>query len=218
MHALKILFEDNHLLAVNKPANLATQPSEHNEDNLEDRAKAYIKTTYEKPGNVYLHPLHRLDKPTSGIVLFAKTSKALSRLQEAMRNQELKKTYLALVEGKVEPASGTLIHSLLHDRHRALVSKEGKKAILHYKVLREQASKSLVEVQLETGRYHQIRAQFSASRHPIVGDLKYGAKVRFRENCIALHHWQLSFTHPITLQTITIKTHDTPQILLESCF
>lgn len=211
--ALEVLFEDNHLLAVNKPAGLATQPSEHNEQNLEDQAKAYIKIAYQKPGNVYLHPLHRLDKPASGIVLFAKTSKSLSRLQEAMRGQELKKIYWAIVEGKVVPEEGTLKHRLAHESHRATVCKDGKEALLHYKVIDHIKSHSVVEIELQTGRYHQIRAQFSAIGHPVVGDTKYGAKTKLAKEAIALHHMQLEFSHPVTKEPIVIVC-PAPKVLL----
>lgn len=203
---MQILFEDNHLLALNKPAGMATQPSENNEINLEDEAKNFIKNRNQKPGNVYLHPLHRLDKPTSGIVLFAKTSKALSRLQEAMRKQELKKTYWALVEGIVEPKEKTLKHTLLHESHRAVVDKAGKEAILHYKVVAQQNGTTTVFIQLQTGRYHQIRAQFSAIGHPVVGDSKYGAKTKLAKERIALHHMKLEFLHPVTKEPVAIDS------------
>jgi len=202
---MHVLFEDNHLLAVNKPAGLATQPSENNEVNLEDVAKSFLKTRDHKPGNVYLHPLHRLDKPTSGIVLFAKTSKALSRLQEAMRKHEIKKTYWTIVEGRVVPKEKTLIHNLLHESHRAVVAKSGKEARLHYKVLEEKKNYTVVEIELHTGRYHQIRAQFSAIGHPVVGDKKYGAKSSLAKDTIALHHMRLSFTHPVTKEEIVVN-------------
>jgi len=202
---VEVLYEDNHILALNKPAGLATQPSEHNTENLEDQAKAYIKKAHNKPGAVFLHPIHRLDKPTSGVVLFAKTSKALSRLQEMMREHKLKKTYLALVEGRVEPEKGTLKHNLSHDEFKAQVAKEGKPAILHYKVMRYENKQTLVEIELETGRYHQIRAQFQAVGHPVVGDKKYFAKTAFFQDHIALHHKTLSFIHPVTKAPLEIS-------------
>jgi 23S rRNA pseudouridine1911/1915/1917 synthase len=195
---VEILYEDNHLLALNKPAGLATQASEHNAANLEDEAKAYIKKAYNKPGNVFLHPIHRLDKPTSGVVLFAKTSKALQRLQEMMREHQIQKTYVALCEGQITPSEGTLEHLLEHDDHKARISKSGKKAILHYKVVATTPTYSQVTINLITGRYHQIRAQFQAIHHPILGDKKYGSKLPFPEDTIALHHQTLSLTHPVT--------------------
>lgn len=202
---VEILFEDNHILAVNKPAGLATQSSEHNKESLEDDAKAYIKRAYNKPGNVFLHPIHRLDKPTSGVVLFAKSSKALSRLQEMMREQKLTKTYLTIVEGIVSPQSGTLQHSLSHDEHKARVAKDGKPAILQYTVERSQNNQSVVLVTLVTGRYHQIRAQFQAIGHPVVGDKKYGSRTPFYKEHIALHHKTLAFSHPVTKEPIELS-------------
>ncbi|MBS0634843.1 MAG: RluA family pseudouridine synthase [Verrucomicrobia bacterium] len=200
-----ILFEDNHLLALNKPAGLATQSSDHHADSLEEQAKAYIKKAHNKPGAVFLHPIHRLDRPTSGVVLFAKTSKALSRLQEMMREQKLEKTYILLAEGRVEPEEGTLKHNLVHDEHKSRVAKEGKPAILHYKVLEYRENRSLVSVELVTGRYHQIRVQFATIGHPVVGDKKYGSKQAFHGDAIALHHKTLTFIHPVTKAPLEIS-------------
>lgn len=195
-----VVYEDNHLLVVNKPAGLLTQPSGTDQDSLEAQAKAWIKEQYQKPGNVFLGVVHRLDKPVSGIVLFARTSKALSRLNETMRNKQSKKTYLAVVEGVPNALEGTLEHYLCHDDHEARVSgaedPDAKRACLHYRVLEKREGSALVEIELETGRYHQIRAQFSAIGHPIVGDWKYGSSQR--GETIALHHWRLTVTHPIT--------------------
>jgi 23S rRNA pseudouridine1911/1915/1917 synthase len=202
-----ILFEDNHLLCVYKPFGLATQPSLHNEESLEGVAKEYIKTTYNKPGNVFLHAVHRLDKVTSGIVIFAKTSKALSRLNETMRKKDFEKTYQAVVEGIVTPATATLEHMLIHGEHKALVStsKEAKKCLLSYKLICQNKENCLVEVDLETGRYHQIRAQFAAIGHPVVGDSLYGAKQPFTKGAIALWHTNICFTHPVTNELITVS-------------
>jgi 23S rRNA pseudouridine1911/1915/1917 synthase len=201
---IDILYEDNHLLALDKPAGLATQESMHNQASLEILAKAYIKEAYQKPGNVFVQPIHRLDKPTSGIVLFAKTSKSLSRLQEAMRHHQLQKTYLALVEGSVTPKDGTLKHALVHLEHKAEVAPEGKMAILHYQTRENQDDRTLLEINLCTGRYHQIRAQFAHIGHPVVGDHKYGAKSRLANDIIRLHHHKLSFSHPVTHVPIEI--------------
>lgn len=195
---VEVLYEDNHLLALNKPAGLATQSSDHNPNSLEDEAKAYIKKKASKPGSVFLHPIHRLDKPTSGVVLFAKTSKALSRLQEMMRQHKIKKTYVAICEGKIEPQEGTLEHLLLHEEHKATVDKAGKPAILHYKVIGSYKEHSIVEIELVTGRYHQIRVQFQAIGHPILGDKKYKSCHPYKGEAIALHHKRLAFMHPVT--------------------
>lgn len=194
-----IIFCDNHLLVVDKPVGMATQPD------LEECAKAWVKKKFNKPGNVFLEPAHRLDKPVSGLVLFARTSKALSRLQAMMREREIRKTYLALVEGKLRDQEGTLKHRLVHDEFHARVDEEGKEAILHYRVLGTHKNVNLVEVVLETGRYHQIRAQFSAIGCPIVGDQKYRSTQSFPEG-IALQHQKLEFKHPVTKEKILLET------------
>ena len=200
---VEVLYEDNHLLALNKPCGLPTQSDDNK--SLENDAKAYVKQAQNKPGNVFLHPIHRLDKPTSGVVLFAKTSKALSRLQEMMRQHKIQKTYVAICEGKISPQEGTLEHLLLHDDHKATVHKSGKPAILHYKVIGSPGNHSIVEVQLVTGRYHQIRAQFQAIHHPILGDKKYGSHHPYKPDAIALHHKKMSFTHPVTHELLEIS-------------
>lgn len=191
---MQVVFVDNHLLVVEKPAGVVTQPD------LVELAKAWIKKEYNKPGAVFLEPIHRLDRPVSGLVLFARTSKALSRLQEAMRQREIGKTYLALIEGAPPAEKGMLRHFLIHGDHRALVasqSEEGaKEAILEYSVRGRSGEHSLLEIVLHTGRYHQIRAQLSAIGCPVVGDHKYGAKTK--GETIALHHGSMQCKHPVT--------------------
>lgn len=207
------IFEDNHLLVLNKPAGLLTQPSGTDQDSLELQAKLWIKSVYQKPGNVFLEAVHRLDKPVSGVVLFAKTSKALSRLNISMREKQTKKIYWAWVEGVLESEQGTLEHFLFHDDFHAKVVEsshpQGKIARLKYTVLEKNGKGSLVEIALETGRYHQIRLQFSAIGHPIFGDQKYGAKEAYEKGAIALHHRRLEIPHPIT-QTSMIFEADLP--------
>lgn len=204
-----IIYEDNHIIVVNKPAGLLTQPAEAVQDSLELRVKAMLKEKYQKPGNVFLGVVHRLDKPASGIVILAKTSKALSRLNEAIKSKLFKKTYHALVEGIPHSLEGTLEHYLFHDDYQAIICSQkranAKKAILHYKVLKKNPEKSLVEIDLETGRYHQIRAQFSEIGHPIIGDAKYGSRLYFREGTIALHHLRLQIQHPVTKEEMTFE-------------
>lgn len=162
---LKILYEDNHILAVFKPAGLLTQPTDECAESLELQAKQYLKERYQKPGAVYLHAVHRLDKPVSGIVVFAKTSKALSRLNEAQREKEWRKIYQAEVEGTWSKLEGELTHYLKHDEFKTLVSEKPlpgyKLAKLHYRILENRETTALVEIELETGRYHQIRAQLA---------------------------------------------------------
>jgi 23S rRNA pseudouridine1911/1915/1917 synthase len=206
---MEVIFCDNHVLVVSKPRGLSTQPHDSDEENLTDLAKAFVKKKYAKTGNVYLEPVHRLDKPVSGLVLFARTSKALSRLQEMMREKRIKKTYFAWLEGDLPDVAGTLEHYLFHDEHKARVVsasyKEAKQARLHYKVLDKQKGRCLVEIDLETGRYHQIRAQFAAVGCPVVGDTKYGSKMSFKNNQIALHHGRLTFDHPVTKELLVLN-------------
>lgn len=198
-----VVFCDNHVLVVDKPALWVTQKTEGHDASLEEWAKAWVKQKYEKPGAVFLHAIHRLDKEASGLVLFARTSKALSRLNEAMREGKIQKTYHALVEGLLKPSEGKLTHLLEHGEHRAHIG-HGKEAVLHYRVLETKKDATLVEIDLETGRYHQIRAQFAATHHPILGDKKYGSQMSHSEPGIALRHVRLVFPHPVSGQLQTI--------------
>lgn len=199
-----VIFEDNHLLVVSKPANLSTQPSPTSSDSLEARAKEWLKNKYKKEGNVYLHAIHRLDRPVSGIVVFAKTSKALSRLQASIRGKKTKKIYVAWVEG-TPPESAILEDYLIHGDHIALQAKPheplAKYCRLSYKTLKKEKNKALIEIELDTGRYHQIRAQLALHGHPIVGDKKYGSSTS--REAIALQHTSFSIPHPISRQMIT---------------
>ncbi len=196
-----ILYEDNHLLAVNKPAGLLTQPSGTDRDSLEEQAKAWIKERYHKPGNVFLEAVHRIDREVSGVVLFARTGKALSRMNEQVRARDVCKIYHALLERRPPKDSDELVHFLKHGSHRADVSRAGdpeaKEARLRYRVLRGISGQWLVEIELLTGRYHQIRAQCAAMGCPIRGDAKYGAREGFDGNGIALHHRRLEVAHPV---------------------
>jgi 23S rRNA pseudouridine1911/1915/1917 synthase len=190
-----VIYLDNHLLVVCKPAGIPTQPD------LADLAKAWVKAKYKKPGNVFLEPVHRLDKPVSGLVLFARTSKALTRLQEMMRQRQIVKIYHARVENAPKEQEGTLTHFLVHDDFRARIDPQGKEATLHYCVL----EKNVLEIRLETGRYHQIRVQLAAIGCPVVGDKKYGAKTPFGPDAIALEHVRMEFVHPVTHQSMIFK-------------
>ena len=203
---LEIFFEDNHLLIVNKPADLLTQPTNLQKESLEGLAKAYIKGRYKKPGNVFLHALHRLDKPVSGIVVFAKTSKALRRLNQQIREGLWQKTYLATLESPMNERQGELIDYILHkDFHAKIVPKEtpgAKKAHLHYKTLDD----GQVEINLITGRYHQIRAQFAHRSCPIKRDRKYGAKTSTNSGAgIELKHSRLQLEHPCDHNCLIIQ-------------
>lgn len=177
---IKVLYEDNHLIAVYKPAGILVQKGEgegHDDNTLYWQVKLLIKERDKKPGNVFLGVLHRLDRPVSGIVLFAKTSKGAARLSEQFRERTIKKFYHAVVEGKMSPPSGTLVHRLGKDEtvRRAEVVEDGDVAELDYETVKAGEKYSLLKIELKTGRFHQIRAQLSASGHPIVGDAKYGS-------------------------------------------
>lgn len=204
-----ILHADNHLLAVNKPAGLLSQDSGTGLRNLEDWAREWVRIDKNKTGNVFLNAVHRIDKAVSGVVLFARTSKALSRLNEDIRKRNCKKTYHALVEGTPGTPAAELIHWLTHEHHRAEVCREGDKgaqrAVLRYRTLRQLGKLTLLEVDLETGRYHQIRAQLAAIGCPVAGDEKYGAGPVSTEKGIALHHAQLEITHPTTREPLAMK-------------
>lgn len=206
---MEIIFCDNHLLVVSKPAGLSTQPHRVFNTSLLEQAKSWVKKEFQKPGNVFLEPIHRLDKPVSGLVLFARTSKALSRLQAMMRKAEIEKTYVAWIEGDLPEDQGTLEHFLIHDDHRARVvpasHPHGKKARLSYVKRAQQQGRTLVEICLETGRYHQIRAQFSAIGFPILGDTKYGSKFVLKDQGIALHSSRLKFCHPVSKTLLSFE-------------
>ncbi len=194
---MEVLYSDNHLLAVNKPAGLVTQPSPDHSDSLEDQAKAWVKQEYSKPGNVFLEAVHRIDRPVSGVVLFARTSKALSRCQQLIRARAWKKTYLAVVEGMPAEDQAELRDLLIHAHRKAEIGKGGKESVLHYRVVRAGKGQTLLEIDLKTGRYHQIRAQLAQIGCPIVGDRKYGSRQALEGGIIALHHLRLELEHPV---------------------
>lgn len=203
------LFEDNHLLVLNKPSGLLTQPSGTEQDSLEQQAKIWLKKTYHKLGNVFLEAVHRLDKPVSGVVIFGKTSKALTRLNASIRAKQTRKIYWAWVEGELSSESGILEHFLIHDDFQAKIVEahhpQGKKARLAYRILQRKKGRTLVEIELETGRYHQIRLQLSAIGHPIWGDRKYGGQAFYEAEAIALHHYSLQLPHPISQETLIFE-------------
>lgn len=206
----QIVYEDNHILVLNKPAGLLTQSDATGQTSLEEYVKEWIKQRDQKKGNVFLHAVHRIDKPVSGLVLFAKTSKALSRLNVQMRDKHMEKVYLAYVEGEGLPDEGELEHTLIHGEHRAeLTHKDdprGKRAHLYFSVIKRETQKTLVKIKLTTGRYHQIRCQFLAISHPIMGDVKYGASMPYSKEAIALHHTSFSIIHPTTQERLKFET------------
>lgn len=196
---IKILYEDNHLLVVLKPINVPVQLDESNDLDLLTMLKNYIKEKYEKTGNVYLGLIHRLDRPVSGIMVFAKTSKAASRLSEQVRTHKIAKKYYAVVEGKLNETEGTLRDKLLKNpkTNMTVVSSNGKDSILNYKVIDYKQNYSLLDVNLVTGRSHQIRVQFSSRNHALYGDQRYNMHSKVGEQ-IALFSYYLSFYHPVT--------------------
>ena len=204
LFAKKPIYLDNHVFVVDKPAGIPTQPRPMGGESLEEEAKAWIKRKFQKAGNVFLTPIHRLDLPVSGLVLFARTSKSLSRLQAQMRARKIRKTYFARVEGRLKVKKGCLRHFITHGDRRAQITEQGKEAVLSYRVLKEWKDKTLLEIELHTGRYHQIRAQLSHMGHPICGDVKYGAKKSGER--IELHHGKLTFFHPISQEEITVES------------
>lgn len=193
------LYVDNHLLVIEKQAGQLSQADRTGDTDLLMIWRQYVKTRYNKPGNVFLGLVHRLDRPVSGVMVFARTSKAAARLTEQFRTQKVQKKYLALVEGR-PGLSGTMEDYLLKKGRRvkrAAPDKRGaKKASLSFRTLAESGGISLVEINLETGRSHQIRVQFSSRGFPLLGDLKYGASSQFDGNNLALHAFSLSFDHP----------------------
>jgi len=196
---VKVLYEDNHLIAVFKPAGILVQGDETGDECLMDEVKAYLKEKYNKPGQVFLGLLHRLDRPVSGVVLFAKTSKGATRLSEQIRNHSVKKTYKCLVEGKPKKEKGTLINWLRKDEQKNkttvfdVARGDAFYAELDYRVLKTNGKNSLLEINLKTGRPHQIRSQLAHIGHPILGDLKYGAKVANIDKSISLCSTSFTF-------------------------
>ena len=201
---IKVLYEDNHLLVVFKPANVLVQADNTNDEDMLTMLKSYIKEKYNKPGNVYLGLIHRLDRPVSGVMVFARTSKAASRLSEQIRNKSFKKTYLAVVCGKVKK-SAVFVDKLVKDakRNKVWVSLEGKEAELSYKLIDYKDGFSLVEIDLKTGRPHQIRVQFASRGFPLYGDKKYNSKVT--KGDIALLAKKVEFFHPVTKEKMVFS-------------
>jgi len=196
---LKVLYEDNHLIAVYKPAGVLVQGDATGDESLMDVVKGYLKEKYAKKGNVFLGLLHRLDRGVEGIVLFAKTSKGAARLSEQFRNHEVKKTYEALVEGRVSKNKQTLINYLVKDEKKNVVQvyddniPGSLRAELDYEKIKDVGQNTLLRINLKTGRPHQIRSQLAYLGHPIVGDKKYGAKEIWKSGAIALAAVSLEF-------------------------
>ncbi len=208
---MEVLYEDNHIIAVNKTCNEIVQGDKTGDTPLSETVKAYIKDKYNKPGEVFLGVTHRLDRPTSGVVLFARTSKALTRLNEMFKSHEqIKKTYWAIVQGAPKVPEARLENWLVRNeaQNKSYIAKPGakeaKQAILSYKTLVKGEHYTLLEVNLETGRHHQIRCQLAAIGCPIKGDLKYGAKRSNPDGGICLHARKIEFIHPVKKENICI--------------
>ncbi|MGV6832144.1 MAG: RluA family pseudouridine synthase [bacterium] len=219
---LQILYEDNHIIAINKRAGDIVQGDKTGDAPLSDIVKTYIKNVYNKPGNVYLGVVHRLDRPTSGVVLFAKTSKALSRLNKMLAERSIHKTYWAVVN-QIETKSERLVHYLRknpkNNKSTAFVNPttNAKKAILSYKVIEQLERYSLLEIQLETGRHHQIRVQLASQGFPIKGDLKYGFNRSNKDGSIHLHARHIAFTHPVSKEEISITAPTPSDVIWNAC-
>ena len=206
----QIVYEDNHLLVINKKVGQLVQGDKTGDESLLDSIKNFIKKRDSKPGNVFLGLVHRIDRPTSGLVIYAKTSKALSRLTQMVKNREVEKTYWAVVTKEMIPQSQKLVHYLKKNEknNKAIVfpkATEGaKEAILTYNVIKTLDNYLLLEIDLETGRHHQIRAQLSKIGVPIKGDLKYGSPRSNPDGGINLHARKLEFIHPVTKEAVEI--------------
>lgn len=222
-HNLQVLFEDNHLLIVNKRAGDIVQGDKTGDKPLNEIVKSYIKDRYNKPGNVYLGTVHRLDRPTSGVVIFAKTSKALERLNKMLRDKEIDKTYWAVVKNEPPKTQDTLINWLRKNpkNNKSTSHKKeidgSKKAILHFKILKKLNSYFLLEIDLETGRHHQIRSQLSAIGCPIKGDLKYGFNRSNKDGSIHLHARNIEFIHPVSKELISITAPLPNDVVWQAC-
>ena len=211
MNNLKVIYEDNHIIVVEKIVNVPSQADKTEDVDMLTIIKEYIKEKYKKPGNVYLGLVHRLDRPVGGVMVFAKTSKAASRLSEEVRNKTFKKSYLVICNGKMEKQNDTLVDYLWKDekKNTSYVVKENKKnakqSILDYEVLYYDESQdlSILKINLQTGRHHQIRVQFSSRMHAIYGDNKYHG--RGAGTGICLWAYKLSFVHPTTKQEMTFR-------------
>lgn len=211
MQKLNVIYEDNHIIVVEKPVNIPSQGDKTGDVDMLEIIKKYLKEKYNKPGDVYLGLVHRLDRPVGGVMVFAKTSKAASRLSEQVRVKDFEKKYLVIADGKMEKQKDTLEDYLLKNErlNMSKVVKEGtknsKKAILDYEVLKydEEINLSVLKINLHTGRHHQIRVQLASRNHSICGDQKYGTRGRGKQ--ISLWAYELSILHPISKERMTFK-------------
>ncbi|GAB6007638.1 RNA pseudouridine synthase [Bacteroidia bacterium] len=207
---MTVLYEDNHIIIVNKTVSEIVQGDKTGDKPLSEIVKEYLKEKYNKQGNVFCGVTHRLDRPTSGIVVFAKTSKALARLNDMFKNKEISKTYWAVVKEAPKQAEGTLKHYLVRNEKQNksyaydAEKPNSKLAILHYKLIARSDKYNMLEVDLETGRHHQIRCQLAKIGCPVKGDLKYGADRSNPDGGISLHARKISFIHPVSKEPVEI--------------
>lgn len=211
---MKVIYEDNHLIAVNKPAGVLVQGDKTGDQPLSDWVKAYIKNRYKKPGDVFLGVIHRIDRPVSGVVIFARTSKALTRMNELFKNQEVKKTYMAVIAQRPDELEGRLVHYLTKNTTRNIArafdqpsnrNKDAKRAELTYEIAGQIGEHRMLKIHPLTGRPHQIRVQLAKMGWPIRGDVKYGFSTANEDGSISLHCQSLQFIHPVTKEPIFIK-------------
>jgi len=220
---LLVLYEDNHIIVINKRPGDIVQGDKTGDEPLSEIVKQYVKKKYNKPGKVFLGVVHRIDRPTSGIVIFARTSKALSRLNELFSKKLAKKTYWAIIKNQPDKEQGTLEHSLVRNTKQnksyAHIKEvpNSKKAILDYQVLKKLNNYYLLEINLKTGRHHQIRAQLAAINCPIKGDLKYGFDRSNKNGSIHLHARSIEFLHPVRKETINISAPTFEDPIWDAC-
>lgn len=207
---MTVLYEDNHIIIVNKTSSEIVQGDKTGDKPLSEIVKEWLKEKYNKPGNVFCGVTHRLDRPVSGIVVFAKTSKALPRLNEMFKNKDVKKTYWAIVKNEPAKPAGTLTNYLVKNEKQNksyaydIEKPNSKKAVLHYKLIAKSEKYYLLEIDLETGRHHQIRCQLAKIKCPIKGDLKYGFERSNSDGGISLHARKISFIHPVSKNLIEV--------------
>ncbi len=202
---------DNHIMVVRKPAGILVQGDKTGDETLLEQCKQYLKVEFNKPGNVYLGLVHRIDRPVSGVMVLARTSKAAGRLVSQFRTRDVEKQYWALVQGQVQESELLVDHITRHGATSHISrNKEGQQAELFYRLLRFKDGVSWVEIDLHSGRHHQIRVQFAHRAHPVLGDFRYGSKRKFPERSLALHAWKLKFEHPVRKEHMTFTADPEP--------
>ena len=220
---IEVLYEDNHIIAINKRPSDIVQGDKTGDEPLSEKVKQFLRNKYDKPGEVFCGVVHRIDRPVSGVVLFAKTSKALSRLNELFRTKDITKTYWAVVKNKPKEMEGTLVHYMIKDeaknksRAYAEPRKGALKSELHYKVIAKTDTYYLLEVNPITGRHHQIRVQLSTMGSPIKGDIKYGFDRTNKDASIHLHARKIEFTHPVKQTPMCIIAPPPDEVVWNAC-